>query len=237
MRTLIFDVKGEYAHFKKPYSPMSPVTFPFPPPVAVLGLLGAILGYKKEEYHERLGWERIKIAVRVINPVKTIHAALNLLNTKDGTDAHFRPLAGKNTHIQLPFEFLKDPKFRIYATDMPDSVHETLKESLESGKTVFTPVLGLAQCIADIKWVGEREAVHTERDRWTMDSVCPLDEGPSVKYEDGRRYHRFRVPAAMDGSRVVHRYSEVVMADDCRPINGTGGGAIYEIGEETIAFL
>ncbi len=87
METIVFEVRGEFALFKKPYSPMSPVSYPFPPPPAVMGMLGAIGGYDKETYAEHLGWQTARIAVKPLAPVKVFSAALYLLNTKDGTDA------------------------------------------------------------------------------------------------------------------------------------------------------
>lgn len=237
MRILVFDVNADYAHFKKPYSPMSPVSYPFPPPTAVLGMLGAVLGYGKEEYHERLGWEAVKIAVRLSGPVRTYRSGLNLLNTKDGTDSRFRPLAGKNTHIQLPFEFLKNPSYRIYVGNLPGAVHTELAEALLAGWTRFTPSLGVAQCIADLTWAGDFDAVAASWDEWDVDSVCPLGKPVRIIYEDRRKYHRLRVPAVMDGQRIVHRYEEVIVVDDGRPIHGKGSMELFQLGQETIAFI
>ncbi len=61
MRTLVFDVAGEYGQFKRPYSPMSPVSYPFPPPTAVLGMLGAIAGYAKDDYLTTYQFEPIEL--------------------------------------------------------------------------------------------------------------------------------------------------------------------------------
>ena len=105
MRTLVFEVFGDYGQFKKPYSPMSPVSYPLPPPTAVLGMLGAILGYGKNEYSKRLGWEQLRVAVGLRAPLRVFRAALNLLQTKDGTDGFFRPRAGQNTHTQVPVSY------------------------------------------------------------------------------------------------------------------------------------
>ncbi len=82
MKTIVFDIKGDWGHFRKPYAPVSPVTFPFPPPPTALGMIGAICGYGKDEYAERIGWDRVKIAVSLKSPVKRYRTALNLVNTK-----------------------------------------------------------------------------------------------------------------------------------------------------------
>ena len=238
MRTLVFDIAGDYGQFKKPYSPMSPVSYPLPPPPAVLGMLGAVLGYGKDDYHQRLGWDRVRIAVGLRAPLRVFRAALNLLQTKDGTDGFFRPRAGQNTHTQVPFEFLRDPRFRIYVAGLADPVADDLAERLRTGRTAYTVALGLAPCLADLTWVGEWPAQVLPDSQWQAATAVPLGNGIEVLYEEGRRYHRLRLPAAMDGARIVHRYQEIVLAEDGRPLRGQGGtGVLYAVGPDPVAFL
>lgn len=238
MRTLVLEVRGEYGQFKKPYSPMSPVSYPFPPPPAVLGMLGAIAGYGKADYAQRLGWDTARIGVRLLAPARVFRAAINLLQTKDGTDAFFRPRAGQNTHTQVPYEFLREPAYRLYVAGLPEAAADDLQESLSAGRTAYTVSLGLASCLADVSFVGDWEATSVTALNWTSRAVIPLAAGIEVEYEAGRRYQRLRVPAAMDANRVVHRYQEVVLAEDGGPVRGRGGmGQLYEVNGETLAFL
>lgn len=238
MRTLVFDISGEYGLFKKPYSPMSPVSYPLPPPPAVLGMLGAVLGLGKEVYHQRLGWERIRIAVGLRAPLRTFQAALNLLQTKDGTDGFFRPRAGQNTHTQVPCELLREPGFRIHVAGLADPLADALAERLCAGRTAYTVALGLASCLADLSWVGEWRAEPIAAVTWRADTAVPLGPDLEIHYEDARRYHRVRIPATMDERRIVHRYQEIVVAEDGKPIRGQGGaGVLHAIGPDIVAFL
>ena len=238
MRTLVFEVSGEYGQFKKPYSPMSPVSYPLPPPPAVLGMLGAILGYGKNEYSQRLGWERLRVAVGLRAPLRVFRAALNLLQTKTGTDGFFRPLAGQNTHTQVPFEFLRQPHFRIYVAGLAEPVADELAERLQTGRTAYTVSLGLAPCLAELAWIGEWSAQVLPTGEWMAHTAMPLRDGINLYYEEGRHYHRLRIPAVMDGERIVHRYQEIALAEDGQPIRGySGGGDCYVIGSDTVAFL
>ena len=41
---LAFDIAGPIAMFRRPYTTTSSVSFPLPPPTAVAGLIGAIVG-------------------------------------------------------------------------------------------------------------------------------------------------------------------------------------------------
>ena len=113
-RTVVFDIWGPYGLFRKPYAAVSPVSFPFPPPPAVLGMVGAICGIAKDRLHDTLAWNAVRIGVRPLTPTRTYRAAVNLLNTKDGTDRYFRP-AKNACHMQVPFEFLREPSFRVFS--------------------------------------------------------------------------------------------------------------------------
>ena len=238
MRTLIFEVFGDYGQFKKPYSPMSPVSYPLPPPPAVLGMLGAILGYGKETYSQQLGGEQVRIAVGLRAPLRVFRAALNLLQTKTGTDSFFRPLAGQNTHTQVPFEFLRQPHFRIYVAGLAEAVADELADRLRAGRSAYTVSLGLAPCLAELAWIGEWAALALPAGEWAAQTAIPLRTGVVIHYEEGRHYHRLRLPAMMDGERIVHRYQEIVLAEDGQPIHGhSEEGMSYAVGSDTVAFL
>lgn len=236
MRAIIFDISGPYGHFRKPYAPASPVTYPFPPPPTVLGILGAIIGLGKDEYHEALGWQAIRIGIKLLKPVQIYRTAVNLLNTKTA-DKYFRP-RGEMARIQIPYEFLKEPAFRIYAANLPEPLADKLSTLLMAGQGIYTTTLGLAQCLADVSFVADTEAVESYDSSATV-SVIPMNEGTKVAYEPGRRYERMRVPVLMDSDRVVHKYQEVVVAIDAdqgRPVS-VEGTTLYKVDNEIIAFF
>lgn len=238
MRAIAFALSGEYALFKRPYSPASPMTYPLPPPPTVLGILGAILGLDKGEYLRRLGGEQVRVAVALAAPVRTFRAALNLLQTKDGTDRYFRPRAGKNTHTQVPCTFLRDPRFRIWVTGMADDLADALAERLRTRRFHYSIALGWANCLADAHWLGEGGAEPLPAGEYQVATAVPLGEGVRVHYENGRHYHRLRIPAAMDDRRIVQRYQEIVLAEDARPLRvAVPEGVLYRVGDEPLAFI
>jgi CRISPR-associated protein Cas5h len=115
---------------------------------------------------------------------------------------------------------------------------QRLTDCLQAGHTEYTVTLGLASCIADITWVGEWDAQPITTIEWDTRTVIPVTADMVINYKDGRHYHRLRVPAVMDGNRVVNRYQEVVVAEDSQAICGHGGQDLfYVLDHETIAFL
>ena len=236
MQTLVFDISGDYAMFRKPYSAASPISYPVPPPSAVIGIVGAILGLDKAHYAEQIGWQQIQVGIAIRSPIERFRTGLNVLHTKNA-DKYFRPRAGESTHAPQPFEFLRNPSYRIYLSGLTNTHQQQLSEQLQQGRSHYNATLGLANCHADITWVGEWNAQPIEENSaWQCVTVVPLQDHTTIHYQNNRHYQRFRIPAAMDSDRIVHRYQEVLVAEDGRAIEGHGG-AIYRVGEEQIAWI
>lgn len=233
MRTIIFEIRGQYGHFRKPYAPVSPVTYSFPPPPTVMGIIGAICGYGKNEYAEKIGWDKIRIAVCLISPVKRFRTGLNLINTKG--NKYFR-LVGDTPRSQIPYEFLKDPSYRIYVADAHNEAMDDLGELLKKGKTIFTPSLGLAQCLATISFCGETEANKGMSGNLEITSVIPTDQVETINYEQGERYTRFRIPEKMKADRTVEKYGEVVVDEGARKILAETSKA-FKVGNDYVLFF
>lgn len=229
MHTIVFDVSGPYGHFRKPYAPASPVTYPFPPPPTVLGLMGAIVGYGKEEYLSKIGWENVRVGIRLLRSTRKYRTGLNLRLEPDPRkkDSSLRG--------QYPYEFLIDPAFRIYIAEATDEAMQDLESQLRAGRTVYTPSLGLAQCIANVVFVGAFEAQLLSQTECNIASVVP-DPEENCRYEPGRCYVRYRVPAKMQPDRTVVDYREVVVAEDSDSITVETDQA-YEVGDDQILFF
>lgn len=234
-RVAVFDVWGPYGHFRKNYSPASPVTFPCPTPTAVLGLLGAIAGFEKRHYLELFALGQYAIAIRLMSDVQKFRAGINLINTKLDPKT-FRP-KGKSPRIQIPFEFLRDPHFRIYFWHAADDVYQPIVRQLELGTTVFTPSLGLAQCIAEVEYQGEHSLqLQNPATVAEIHSAVPLDESVTLDFENNKKYQRFTVPVEMQPGRVVTKYQHAIIEERRKTIRASGCRA-YECNQDIIVFF
>jgi CRISPR-associated protein Cas5h len=63
-----FRLSGDYALFKKPFANNQPQSFVIPPKTAILGLIGAIMGWSKEKYIQTLPFNQFGYAVRLLTP-------------------------------------------------------------------------------------------------------------------------------------------------------------------------
>jgi len=88
----VFEASGPIAMFRKPYTTTSSVSFAFPPPTAIAGMIAAIIGIPNGSSNEPSNaqyWpymRRTRVAVRIMAEVKWKKHSLNFSNTKDPQD-------------------------------------------------------------------------------------------------------------------------------------------------------
>lgn len=223
MKVLVFDIWGDFGHFRKFYTTTSPLTFSFPPPPTIAGILGAIYGTDKNtnEYLKLFGNGRCKIAVRILNPVKKIRIGLNLLETK-GTNFKL-PMSDKNLapRTQIRTEFLKDPKFRIYVSHEDNKVFDNLIEKVQKHESVYTVSLGLSELLSDFKYVGLYSCDSITNGETaelsspvTSDNLMP----DGLEIETGKKYFKEKIQILMNQYRVVEKYDDIVFEPDGKPL-------------------
>ncbi|HPS90833.1 MAG TPA: type I-B CRISPR-associated protein Cas5b [Methanothrix sp.] len=236
-RVLVFDVWGDYAHFRKNYSTSSPLTYSFPPRTVLSGLIGAIAGLEKTEYFRQFFRDDARIGCRIMKPVKKVRIGENLVDTKSAIKMHLI----KN-RTQIRFEFLKDPNYRIYFSHSDEKFFGNLRDLLEKHQSVFTPCLGLSQLICNFRFVGEFETISEGgiEESQTIDSVVPGKCILEPEFEDGKEYFSEVMPCEMGAERVVMDFREILFERNGKSIRAKAKDLwVVENGEpsERIAFL
>jgi CRISPR-associated protein Cas5h len=216
---LVFDIWGDYAHFRRFYTTTSPLTFPIPPRTALCGLIAAIIG-KEKEYNEYLKYftlNEASIGLRVLNPVKKVMIAENLIDTEKSPKSFYNI---KRTRIR--FEFLKDQKYRIYFNHVDEDIYQELKENLIRHKSVYTPCLGLSENIANFEFIGEFKAKSETTGGYVqINSVLPTEkiaEKQGINFNLEGEYFSIRVPIELNLDRVVTKYSDIFFERTGKPV-------------------
>jgi CRISPR-associated protein Cas5h len=231
-KVLVFDVWGEYAHFRKYYTTTSPLTFSIPPRTSLSGLIGAILGYGKEDYISQLSKSNATIAVGLVHPVKKMRLAENLIDTKKA-GRHMNKISQRT---QIRFEFLKDPWFRIFFSHKDHEIQSRLKELLCEHKCVYTPCLGLSEHIADFRYIGEVEAVQEVPNGYEyIASAVPEKRVLDMVYEDDGEYISETMPVEMAPDRSVIEYASIIFERKARCIKARVDSCLHlETGERIV---
>ncbi len=219
MEVLIFDIFGDLGHFKKYYTTSSPLSFSFPPPPTVAGMLGAITGVDKDEYLDVFSPERCKIAIQIMEPIQKLRAGLNLINTKGN---HWIPIKKANHGPRSPIkvEFIKEPCYRIYFCHEDEKLFYRMAEFIESHKSFYTLSLGLSELLADFSYVDIMHFEKRQNEDIDIISVAPLYlvDGIHINSSGDRKYFKEKMPIIMDRDRVVHRYEDVLFEIDGKSV-------------------
>jgi len=225
---IVFDVEGEYGHFRKFNTTTSPLTYAVPPRTALVGIIGAILGIEREQglghyaegqipLSDLLSPEKAQIAVQVLNPIQKTQMAFNLINTKSS-------FFNIENRTQIEFELLKKPKFRIFLRWDEVEMLEELAKKINSRSNHFTVCLGLSQLIANTHWVGTFACqLLYDTDFVPVISAVKmslLNQNDPIKLQNNPqfRYLSDTHPIYMTADRLVKEYAEVLIEANGQPV-------------------
>jgi len=215
-RILVFDLWGEYAHFKKHYTTTSPLSFPFPPRTTISGMIAAMLGIDKEKYLDYFLKDQASIGIRILRPLKRIRITENFINTKDLEKYMF---ARFKNHTQIRLELIKDPVYRIYFSHRNHELFEKAAYMVKEHKCFYTVSLGLSELIGNFSFVGECPLTdETEGESCLVNSVIPDRIGLNIEFETGKKYFSTTMPMEMTAGRIVTEYCRIFYEGDGRPI-------------------
>ena len=223
MKVLTFDLYGDFAHFRKYFTTTSPLTFSFPPPPTISGILGAIYGISKNENQEVFGYENCKIALQIRKPVKKIRMGLNFIYTKN--DKKYFRLIKDESHqprTQIRAEFVKSPIYRIFVAHEDSNIFQIITEYIQSHRSFYTVSLGLSELLADFRFVGVFEAEEIKNYEGEICTVVPKKSlGQSgIELEANKKYFKDKMPIKMNKERVVEIYDDIIYEPDAKCISG-----------------
>ncbi|MGI8670580.1 MAG: CRISPR-associated protein Cas5 [Aridibacter sp.] len=149
MKGFLLNIKGNWAHFRKPETNNNPLTHDFITKTALLGMIGAVLGIERNEMARLFPQlsEDFLYGVLIKNEVKKESWGFTLRYVVD-----FFQKAPKQ------MEFLKHPEFKIALALKNEQnteskkIFDSFQTAIEDRETKFTPVLGLHNCPAELSF-------------------------------------------------------------------------------------
>jgi len=215
MKVISFKLWGDFAHFRRFDTTTSPLTYSIPPPSSLRGLIGAILGFSSSEYPEVFNSVNAAIGIKSIGPIRKTRLSINYLNTKDGAWITAPPK--KDMHTQIRIEFLKNPAYVIYFSHRSEKIMEELKKRLTEHKPFYTPYLGISECIAEFKYIEEKEFKKTSG---KVATSCAFRKEflEKIPIGEGTGFFIERMPIALDRDRNLIDIADVIFPVDGNPI-------------------
>lgn len=243
MKTIIFQYSGKVAHFLRAEANKSATTYPVPSRTVLIGLLGGVLGFNKDEPQivlkdaylalagkvARTHWHNVKLR-------KDPPAALPY-----AVKANAKP--EKNTAPEKPAlirqEWLWQPQYTIYAS-LPEPHHENLYQRLKERRWHFTPCLGLSEMMADVALIEQEncEATLLPYGSYRLNTVVPQHEGKldtELIFKEGLALQSLRMPRSVTEERIFTHASYYVEREG-KPIPFITGAA-WRVRNETVVFL
>lgn len=246
---LVFDIRGEYGHFRKYNTTTSPLTYSVPTRTAIAGILGAILGMERElrdgiypkgveSVQEFFSKEKSDIAVQIMQPVKKEYIGFNLINTKNWT-TYYTISIGRT---QIEFELVKDVHYRVYLSMENKVKFEELSERIIHKRHHFTPYLGLAQFTTLVDFVQKTTAQQIQGDGdyteiITAVNMSKLQGERPIEFQQEFFYSANNMPIAMNRDREVLEYSEVLIEKNGKPLKVKLSDYYTIVGAGNILFL
>lgn len=213
MRVLNFEIFGDFAHFRPYYTTSSPITYTMIPPTTVYGIIGAILGLEKNQYNEILKSKGTRIGIGIKNEVKKLSLGINLVNTKGN---YWVPTKKNSNGPRTPtkYEFLKDVCYSIYITMEDEKLLEELVQKIKKHMPYYTISLGLANLIADIRYISDGQAQKIDNDDYveieTVVDIAKLKGKDAINLEKGITYAKERFVKCLKENREPEEYVDVL---------------------------
>ena len=231
---LVFDVTSEYAMFRKFYTTTSSISYPFPPPTAIGGLIAAIIGEEHEadkKAHFASYWNILcgnRIAISIKSKIKWYTTSINFWNYKEPKKA---------IHNIIKHQFVKNPIYRIF---VEGPIEEKLKPYLENGQFIFTPYLGTAYSLAKINYIGSFISQKIENDKVSVRSLIPVDYKPKINLKETQGIFKDIVPLQMDVERSLVKSIRVFYPANLENgiiIENPEEVGVVRVGEDNIVWL
>lgn len=214
MKFAVFEISGQYAHFKVPEATRGNFTFPFPPRTALVGFIAGLLGLQRNSYwQESQKFYSVKIAVEILNDVIKDSLKVNYTQTK--TTTSLRKIGvpvsllipkdpgnpkSRGFITQFKLDLLRNVRYRIYVNFEDDELQKELVNRLKDKKYVYPPYLGHANFFADINYLGNYDAEYLSAGEYVINglvSVSALMDESDLLYQSGGLTVIFNVPMVM----------------------------------------
>lgn len=148
MEGLRFNIKGDWGHFKIPYTNNNPQTYSIIPKTALLGIIGAVCGIDRKDMKELypILSEEFVYSLELNNNIIKESKSIYTINLSNYFDLR-RPIKSPK-----PIELIKNVDFNIILILKKESkiskkIFDNFKYNLENNYMVYQPYLGQTEYI------------------------------------------------------------------------------------------
>lgn len=168
---LVFDLIGPMAHFRNIETNSTSLSYSFPPPTTIRGIIAAILGLERDSYYEILSDEKSFVVVQCKSIIRKSIQTLNYQTYK------------KEAITQIPLEIIipqnKDEEiiYRVFIALEDKTLQSELEQLVSNHNTRYPISFGLASFLCSTQYVGKFKItkVPTDQQRELQLTILTLD--------------------------------------------------------------
>lgn len=203
MEALVFDLQGDFAHFRKYYTTTSSLTFLVPPRTAVIGLVGAMLGLPKERCAESFLLSECKVGIQILRPLRKSVLKENWRAGPARLSKQTLSINEMQDISRTPIELVKEPHYRVFFYHSRKRLWENLLEVMDERKAIYTPYLGLSEFLAEVQFVGvyRTEDLRIQPSEWIEIATVAPKEALERFDPMGKEYVETTLPNEVDSER------------------------------------
>ena len=236
-----FQLSGRFAHFLRAEAGASALSYPIPPRTVILGLIGAVLGLKKD--CSQIILEPFQVALAGKVPHGFWHKAKLRKDPPESLPQEIKrsQSEGKITKPEratlIAQEWLFNPSYTLWVS-LPEPYHEEFERRVRERQWYYQPSLGLSEMMADLRYLGSETANPLPSGFYEVSTVIRQGGGeiqvPKV-LERNLALHLLRMPRSVTSERVFTHDGYILERDGSPiPVQTMEG---YEVGGKVIMFL
>lgn len=223
MKCIVFKVRGDYARFRKSYTTTSALTYLTIHPIAIRGLIGAILGIDRNNLHKET--KDIDVAIQVVNEIRKDMQSFNLVNMKSA-DKFFR--------FPSNVEFLRNVEYKIFIKCEENKLKQ-IKNTLIEGEYIFTPYIGASEHIAKLEYEDEYECIQLNKEYHMIDSIIDVNNS-QIEFDEDIILTTDNIPTKNNEKREYIEYKKIIFTTNRKKINAKCEN-IYKVGGYNVTFI
>lgn len=210
-RVLSVLVRADWGHFRRIDRTVTKQTYRIIPRTTAAGLLAAIVGAPRDSYYQTFGSDVSAMAISPAGGIQTQTMSTLGVWTNFGERTRSAGASGRSKSATVrwpptttdrqrhPYEFLLNPVYRLDIAVEDEEFHRALAAHIATGKTHYTPSMGLSECLAAVRFLGENDvkrSPESDDGQLSVASICPGSVDQTVP-RSGVSYHVERTPRTM----------------------------------------
>lgn len=238
MDTIIFEISGKFAHFRRFYTNSSSLTYGVPTRTNIVGLVAAILGYNRDSYYENFTRDKLRVAIEKRNKTRKIIQTMNYMRVE--RDNEFNRL---KKHTQVPLEILtakSEVIYRIYVNHKDSKIMDNLEERILNNQPAYPIYLGIAPFLAKIKYVNRTNLEEfSSKDFQKVQTIVNKNYIEDIKVSETDSYVlvKEKMPVEFQNNRIPKMAEFFIYDENCQPLCIRTNEKLYTDGSNNTLFI